>query len=365
MNISLPVWSGKKVKNGRAEALAKFALAMFIKINGFFPVLIGSLCFLSSCSPGRPQQEGGEVATSDTLQIAAHPTFSGDSAYSYVAEQVAFGPRIPTTRAHSRCADYLFQALSKFCDTAMVQQGLDTTFDGTPLVMKNIIGSFNPTAKNRILLCAHWDTRPFADQDPAEPKALFDGANDGGSGVGVLLQLASIIKNSPLEHIGVDIVFFDAEDWGDPSGGVKNSYCLGSQYWANNPHVPGYKALYGVLLDMVGGKDALFAWEGNSLGRARELVFRIWNTAGKLGYGKHFINLDRGPILDDHIYVMGILGIPMVDIIQYDPNTSSRFASYWHTKADNMASVDAATLKAVGATLSALIYTENLQWKPR
>ncbi|MBU6325056.1 MAG: M28 family peptidase [Bacteroidetes bacterium] len=328
-------------------------------------MFLSAVLLLGACNSGKQTATDADAAVSDSLIIATHPTFSGDSAYRFVSEQVAFGPRIPNTRAHARCADYLYQKLRELCDTALIQQGLDTTYDGTPLVMKNIIGSFNPSAKNRILLCAHWDTRPFADQDPAEPNALFDGANDGGSGVGVLLQLANIIRNKPLEHIGVDIVFFDAEDWGDPTGGVKNSYCLGSQYWAKNPHVSGYKALYGVLLDMVGGKDALFAWEGNSLGRARELVFRIWNMAGKLGYGKHFINLDRGPIVDDHIYVMGLLGIPMVDIIQYDPNTSSRFASYWHTKSDNMASVDPATLKAVGATLSALLYSENQQWKPQ
>lgn len=327
--------------------------------------MFAGLLWLSACTSGKKSDQAAEVNATDSLVIAPHPAFSGDSAFQYVAAQVAFGPRIPNTRAHARCADYLYQTLRNFCDTALIQQGLDTTYDGTPLLMKNIIGSFNPSAKNRILLCAHWDTRPFADQDPAEPSALFDGANDGGSGVGVLLQLASMIKNKPLEHIGVDIVFFDAEDWGDPSGAAKNSYCLGSQYWSKNPHIPGYKALYGVLLDMVGGKDALFAWEGNSLGRARELVFRIWNMAGKLGYGRHFINLDRGPIVDDHIYVMGLLGIPMVDIIQYDPNTSSRFASYWHTKSDNMSSVDAATLKAVGSTVTALIYSENAQWKPQ
>ncbi|MEY3982769.1 MAG: hypothetical protein RL160_326 [Bacteroidota bacterium] len=338
---------------------------MFQKSNRFFLATVAGLLWLSACTSGKKSDQAAEVNATDSLVIAPHPAFSGDSAFQYVAAQVAFGPRIPNSRAHARCAEYLFQKLDAFCDTVMVQQGLDTTYDGTPLVMKNIIGIFNPGAKNRILLCAHWDTRPFADQDPNEPRAVFDGANDGASGVGVLLQMAAMIQKNPLSNIGIDIIFFDAEDWGDRSGAVKNSYCLGSQYWANNPHVPDYKAMYGVLLDMVGGKDALFAWEGNSLGRARDLVFRIWNTAGTLGYGKHFINMDRGPILDDHIYVMGILGIPMVDIIQYDPNTQSQFAAYWHTKSDNLASVDPATLKAVGSTVTALIYSENAQWQQR
>lgn len=338
---------------------------MFNNSKRFLHLLWGTSLLIGACTPGKQGAEDAGVVASDSLLIAAHPSFSGDSAFQYVAAQVAFGPRIPNTRAHARCAAYLFKTLSSFCDTAMIQEGLDTTFDGTPLVMKNIIGSFNPSDKNRILLCAHWDTRPYADQDSQNPRALFEGANDGASGVGVLLQLASLIRNNPVKNIGIDIVFFDAEDWGDPTGGSKNSYCLGSQYWSANPHIPGYKAMYGVLLDMVGGKDALFAWEGNSLGGARELVFRIWNMAGKLGYGKHFINLDRGPITDDHVYVMAGLGIPMVDIIQFDPNTSSRFAAYWHTQNDNLASVDAATLKAVGTILSALVYSENASWNPQ
>ena len=325
--------------------------------------LITSVCVIlfDACGPSVPKPDP-DLPTDTKIQLASYPTFSADSAFQYVAKQVAFGPRVPNTPEHARCAAFLRSELARFCDTVIVQTAPDTTYDGTRITMKNIIGVFNPQAKNRILLCAHWDTRPFADQDPNRPRERFDGANDGGSGVGVLLEMARIMHTRK-PGIGIDIVFFDAEDWGDVSGKVDHSYCLGSQYWSKNPHVPGYKAMYGILLDMVGGKDALFGLEMNSVSSARELVMQLWAIAGQLGYGKHFVYAERGPITDDHVYVIHNLKIPMVDIIQYDPENRHQFADYWHTHADNLESVDPATLKAVGETLAAQIYTEDARWK--
>jgi glutaminyl-peptide cyclotransferase len=256
-----------------------FANAMYNKINVFFPILATSMFLITSCEPKIKPDVPDNPAGDGKIVLADYPPFSADSAFAYVAKQVDFGPRVPNTAAHARCAAFLRSELARFCDTVIVQEAPATTYDGTKILMKNIIGVFNPNAKNRILLCAHWDTRPFADQDPDRPTERFDGANDGGSGVGVLLEMARQF-HARKPGIGIDIVFFDAEDWGDASGTVRDSYCLGSQYWSKNPHVPGYKAMYGILLDMVGGKDAYFAWEVNSVASARQLIIRLWDIAG-------------------------------------------------------------------------------------
>jgi Zn-dependent M28 family amino/carboxypeptidase len=201
-----------------------------------------------------------------------------------------------------------------------------------------------------VLLCAHWDTRPFADQDIKDQDKPILGANDGASGVGVLLEIAAVLKKQPVE-IGVDIVLFDAEDWGDNSGAVENSYCLGSQFWAKNPHVPSYKADFGILLDMVGAPNAVFGFEGYSLAEAQTYLSMVWSSANNAGYSGYFKNFERGYVTDDHVYVMKHLKIPMIDIIDCDLNTSSHFGKYWHTHADNMNAIDKNTLKAVGQTL--------------
>lgn len=186
-------------------------------------------------------------------------------------------------------------------------------------------------------------------------------ANDGASGVGVLLEMARLIhKNEPT--IGVDIVFLDSEDYGQSEavGGQANedSWCLGTQYWAANPHVQGYRARYGILLDMVGGKQATFYREQASEYYAGSVVNTVWSQAKSLGFGQYFVDEKGGAITDDHIYVNKIIGIPCIDIIQYDPNTGG-FAKYWHTVNDTMENVDKNTLFAVGTTLMHVIYNEK------
>ena len=283
------------------------------------------------------------------------PDFSADSAYSWVAAQVAFGPRTPGSKAHSQCADFLISELRRFTPEVMEQNANIKAHDGKRFKLRNIIASFNPTAEKRILLAAHWDTRPRADQDNERQNEPIDGANDGGSGVGVLLEIARQLAAQPTT-VGVDIVLFDLEDYGHPDSA--DSYCLGSQYWSANPHKAGYKAHYGILLDMVGAKDAKFYMEGFSMYYAPHVMRKVWNHAFDLGYKQHFTYQQSGGITDDHYYVNKIAGIPMIDIIQHDPTTPTGFGAYWHTHDDVLEGIDKNTLKAVGQTVLHTVYHE-------
>jgi glutaminyl-peptide cyclotransferase len=307
--------------------------------------------FLASCNNQTSKTE--TVVGEDTAQVNApvvRRVFNQDSAYTHVFNQVNFGPRVPGTKNHKQCFDYFIKVLRPLADTLYLQYSTALTYDKHTIPVMNIVASFNPKASKRVLLCAHWDTRPFADQDIKDQDKPILGANDGASGVGVLLEIAAVLNKQPVE-IGVDIVLFDAEDWGDNSGAIENSYCLGSQFWAKNPHVPSYKADFGILLDMVGAPNAVFGFEGYSLAEAQTYLSMVWSSANNAGYSGYFKNFERGYVTDDHVYVMKHLRIPMIDIIDCDVNTSSHFGKYWHTHADNMNAIDKNTLKAVGQTL--------------
>lgn len=286
------------------------------------------------------------------------PTFNADSAHFFIEQQVNFGPRIPGSKAHADCAGYLVNKLNAYSFETILQRSTVGTFDGKKFSLKNIIGSFKPESKSRILLCSHWDTRPWADEetDKASTRLPFDGANDGASGVGVILEIARQIQlNAP--GIGIDIIFFDLEDYGDPEGDSK-SWCLGSQYWAQNLHRVDYSANFGVLLDMVGRKDAIFPKEEQSMSFASAAVNKIWKAAAKIGYRNYFDPQIHSHVgTDDHIFV-NQAGIPCVDIIDYDPKTGG-FGDFHHTRKDNMQLIDKATLKAVGQTLLEVIYNEK------
>jgi hypothetical protein len=274
--------------------------------------------------------------------------FDADSAYRFVKEQVDFGPRVPGTMAHGITAVYLQNKLSQYCDTAFTQYGNAKSYTGENVEIKNIIGSINPNKTKRILLCAHWDTRPMADQDETNPTTPADGANDGASGVGVLIEVARQLQIQRPDA-GVDIIFFDAEDMGD-SRGEATSWCLGSQYWAKKPHKSNYVARFGILLDMVGPKDAVFGIEGHSWRYAQPYVKKVWKAAGDLGHGKHFVNYQGGQLIDDHLFINQIRGIPTLDIIHYEPSGSG-FGEFWHKHSDNMSTIDKNTLRAVGETV--------------
>lgn len=312
-----------------------------------------------SCGQRQNAENTRAAMKEDQSSVVNAPDFNADSAYHYVANQVNFGPRVPNTQAHKECGFYLVSELKRFGAEVFVQEAMLEAYNGTMLESKNIIGSYNPENKKRVLLFAHWDSRPFADSDPdkANHYTPIDGADDGASGVGVLLEIARQIQQER-PAIGVDIIFFDAEDYGTHTGEVErkdNTWCLGSQFWAKNPHVPNYKADYGILLDMVGHKDAQFYKELTSLKYASPVVEKIWKTARDLGYGRFFVNAVGGGVVDDHQYVIAGRNIPCVDIINYDPNKNG-FGDHWHTMDDTIDNISTATMKAVGQTVLQVIY---------
>ena len=328
------------------------------KLKIFFTILT---CAFVSCA-NKHTRERTKIKE-QALSIAPAPDFNADSAYLYVEKQVSFGPRVPNSPAHKACGDYLIDELKRFGAQLHVQEMTLTAYNGDRLQSRNIIGSYNIANPKRILLFAHWDSRPYADHDadPARQRTPIDGADDGASGVGVLLEIARQIGRQTIDA-GIDIIFFDAEDYGTPAfdrGNYgDNTWCLGSQFWAKNPHTPNYKATYGILLDMVGAKNATFYKEELSVRRASFLVDKVWSAARNLGYGKYFIQAKAGSLIDDHLYVIAGRNIPCIDIINYDMENTHRFADYWHTHNDTMDNISRETLKAVGQTVLEVIYKQ-------
>lgn len=286
------------------------------------------------------------------------PAFNADSAYNYTEKQVSFGPRIPNTPAQEKCATWMINTLRPWADTVYVQRTTVTGPKKEKLPCINIIASFNPAAKQRILLLAHWDTRPWADEDAFDKTKKLDGADDGASGVGVLMEAARQFHAQKPEA-GIDILLVDVEDYGVKDN--ENSFCLGTQYWAKNPHVKGYKANYGILLDMVGGRGSQFYMEGASQQYAYGPMKMFWDVASQLGYSDYFRYEKNGSfITDDHIYVNTMANIPTFDIIAWQAN--GNFAPHWHTTNDNMSVIDRNTLKAVGQTILQVVYTQPFSY---
>lgn len=316
-----------------------------------------TLLLLGACSnEPKPSAPANTPAPQAEVYKQRSPAFNADSAYYFVKTQVDFGPRVTNSEAAKKCGDWMVKELKKYADNVIEQRTTITNFDGKKLNVRNIIAEVNPKAEKRILLCAHWDSRPYADQDPANPDKPILGANDGASGVGVLMQVAQTLKNTP-PSVGVDIVLFDAEDLGKTEH--ENSYCLGSQYWSNNLHKPNYKASFGILLDMVGAPEAKFAWEQVSIENAQPVLQQVWQTAHNLGFSNYFMYYQKGGIIDDHYYVNKNAGIPTIDIIHYDASSHTGFPRHWHTHNDNMNVIDKNTLKAVGQTLLEVIYSNQ------
>ena len=324
--------------------------------------IISLLLLLSACG-GNSKKQIPTRKTPPKQQVVI-PDFNSDSAYLFVEKQVAFGPRVPNTGSHTNCAQFLYNKLKLYADTAMIQTFKTRAYNNDVLNGKNIIGAFNPENGNRILLCAHWDTRPYADYDenPDNHQKPIDGANDGGSGVGVLLEIARQMSLSK-PGIGVDIIFFDVEDYGPPQElqiHGSNFWGLGSQYWSRNTHDPDYVARYGILLDMVGATNATFLMEGHSMLYAAGILKKVWTIGNRLGYSDYFLFDSAGYIDDDHKYVNEIAKIPTIDIIHLDTESSgSSFFKHWHTLGDTMDKIDKETLKAVGQTLLTVIFEEK------
>ncbi|MCA6079018.1 M28 family peptidase [Fulvivirga sedimenti] len=327
----------------------------------FVPALVLSFTF-AGCNNNNASKEVSVSEEASTVALDI-PDFNADSAYHYVETQVNFGPRVPNTESHRQAATYFVAKLKSYGAKVTEQDFVATTFDEKQVNLKNIIASFRPENKRRILLAAHWDTRPFADKDSERQDEPIDGANDGASGVGVLLEIARIISAQD-PGVGVDIILFDGEDWGNDTGtqrsvplpeGLDSWWCLGSQYWAKNPHQPNYSAYFGILLDMVGGENATFYREGYSMEVAPLIVDKVWKTAAKLGYSNHFIPRNSGPITDDHVFVNLYRNIPMIDIIPTDVNDNS-FGDFHHTHKDNMEIISRETLDAVGETVLHVLF---------
>lgn len=251
------------------------------------------------------------------------------------------------------------------CDVAE-QVARVTAWDGASLPCRNIIASANPQAGNRILLCAHWDTRPWADNDPdqANHRTPILGANDGASGVAVMMEIARLVQQQPLQGVGVDFVCFDAEDMGTPqwaeSGNeTSGTWCLGSKVWAEQAALNGYRPRYGILLDMVGGRGSSFSKELVSMHFASHVVNKVWTLASDLGYGQFFASREGGMLVDDHVNVNTLAGIPCIDIVPHFEDGPSSFGPTWHTVSDNPDNIDPNVLEAVGQTVLQLLYNEQ------
>lgn len=344
----------------------------FMKTKYFLPGLF--LFSLASCDHCNKATDNHIIEPAKQIVVNA-PPFNSDSAYDYTKAQLDFGTREMNSKGHEACAKYLIAEIKKFTDTVYIQKFDAKGFDGVTLKCTNIIGAINPKATHRILLSSHWDSRPWADQDTKDRDKPILSACDGASGVGTLLEIARAIQSSPLKNIGVDIFFNDAEDRGYSSsldGIIKpgnydseDSWCLGSQYWSAHPHVAGYKADFGILLDMAAAQGAVFMREGNSSFNAGWVQDKVWANARTLGYSNYFSNQTFGAITDDHVYINQIAKIPTVDIIHIDPSSNSgTFGNYWHTHDDNMSIIDKNTLDAVGKTLLYTIYQYEAEKAP-
>jgi hypothetical protein len=298
------------------------------------------------------------IGTPYLAQAHTEMTFNADSAYYFIQQQVALGPRVPNTVAHRACKRCLKKELKKYDPKLVVQKFKSLAFNGQRLQLYNLVASFNPAAAKRLLLATHWDTHPFADKDFKDQGKPIQGANDGASGVGILLEIARNIHQLLPAAIGIDIIFFDGEDYGPPadypgpSAQKKFFWCLGSQFWCSYPHTTPYRPDYGILLDMVGGKAATFYLEGWSAQHAKDKVSLIWHKAAKLGYGQYFIHQPSGCyILDDHYFITTYRNIPMVLIIDHRPSPQHCFKAYHHTHADQIENINTKALQAVGETL--------------
>ncbi len=317
-----------------------FIVLAFLLLIG----LVGCKSDPNSSAPGTPTVE---------VQV---PAFNRDSAFYYVEQQVSFGPRYVGSEGHQAALEWKVNKLESWGVDVIRQEFEANLYTGEKPTATNIIAVFNPDQKRRIVLAAHWDTRHIAEKDP-DPEKRDDpilGADDGATGTAALLEIARVLSNYPVE-IGVDLVFFDAEDHGQ-NGGADDTWCLGSQHWARNLHGLA-KPQYGVLLDMIGSKGAVFRKEGASLHYARNIVDKVWNLAHSMGYSHLFSNESLPPITDDHLFVNQIAGIPMIDIIYQ--TSQGRFGAFHHTHDDNLSIIDKNTMGAVGQVMLALLFHES------
>lgn len=315
-----------------------------------YTLTVASILLFTSCTAD--EKSGLQF----TEQGRAVPEFSSENAYLYIVEQVNLGPRVPNSEAHREAIQLYNRHFREFAgNNSVYVQSFQTEVYGDTLNLYNLIASFGTEYSDRILLAAHWDSRPRAEEDLTNPNSPILGADDGASGVAVLMEFAKIFSENDLP-LGVDIILFDGEDYGIPSD--LDNYFLGSRHWGSNPPVPNYNPRFGILLDMVGGENAVFPKEGYSMQFAPNLVNEIWSIAAEFNYDHIFIDERGGMISDDHIIVERLTEIPMINIIHHrlDGSGNVNFPPYWHTQNDNLDIIDKNVIQSVGEVLLELIY---------
>lgn len=339
---------------------------MAIKPNIRRGALVASLLLLTALLSVSCNHKQKSAATQQGIDYGAvaTPAFSADSAYRYVEEQLAFGFRTPGSKGQKECSAYLQAKMRQWCDTVIAQPFSTTLWNSQTVKGVNIIASLDPDNSDRIMLCAHWDSRLWADHDPdaGNHRKPILGANDGASGVATLMEMARIMS-AQRPSVGIDFIFFDVEDQGMPEWADEdyqdNTWCKGSQYWAQSPHRPYYRAIYAILLDMVGTSQPRFTKEEISRHYAPSLMDKVWRVAAATGHASIFVDQKTDAILDDHLYVNQIANIPTIDIVQN--NTDCSFFPLWHTLGDNLDAVEPQSMKTVADVLLKTIYADYPQ----
>ena len=320
-------------------------------------------CMLTACG-GR---SGRNIGGPDTITLAPCPTFNADTCMKYIQEQCNFGPRVTGSKEAEQCRQYLVEQFRRFGAGVEEQQADVTLWDGKVLPACNIIAKLNPDNTDRIIICAHWDSRPWADNDEDEKnhRTPVLAANDGASGVAMMMEICRLLQQNPIK-VGIDFICFDAEDmgtpqWAETEESTSETWCLGSKFWAERARENGYHARYGVLLDMVGGRGSVFPSEKVSLDYAQPIASLFVRLGNQLGYG-HYFPLDKegGFLMDDHVNINHIARIPCIDIVPNFTDGPSSFGPTWHTVNDTPENIDTNVLEAVGQTLTQLIYNEEL-----
>ena len=327
-------------------------------------ILIVILTVLLGACGGK---SGKNIGGPDTIALAPCPTFNTDTCMRYIREQCSFGPRVTGTAEAAQCRQYLISQFQRLGAEVSEQQANVTLWDGSERPACNIIARLNPGNQDRILICSHWDSRPWADNDEDEQNhhTPVPAANDGASGVAMMMEICRLLQKKPI-RVGIDFVCFDAEDmgtpqWAETEESTSDTWCLGSRFWAERAREEGYRARYGILLDMVGGRGSVFPAEKVSQEYAQPIASLMIRLGNQLGYGHYFpLNREGGYLMDDHVNVNRIARIPCIDIVPYFTDGPSSFGPTWHTVNDTPENIDPNVLEAVGQTLTQLIYNEEL-----
>ncbi len=331
--------------------------------------VLASLFLFNSCGKTHKKTTSWLKFGQDPTQriMVNSPKFDSQKAFDNIDIQVGYGYRVPMSNAHQQTGDWIVARMQGY-GMHVIEQSFDAiSADYKPIKGRNIIASYNRNSKKRILIATHWDTREIADKDLLFKNKPIPGANDGASGVAVMIEIARLIyENNSKPGIGLDFIFFDAEDGGQPIDSDKKpanqygGYCMGSEYWALNPHKENYSAYFGILIDMVGAKNATFMKDEASMQIAPNVVSMVWNKAKDLGYESFFIDKRGVSIINDHYPMIEYGHFPVIAITDQRGGDITFFPQH-HTTHDDLFVIDEKTLNAVGQTLLQVIYQEPAQ----